>query len=103
MIVGWRKGDAASLMAQSAGGQAISLMCLCLKSLCSSEMFGAAMFDLSEKLLPKSLSISSITQLGDAESLVRVSGSQGMGHILAMALTMFPMATVLEKGLTSRS
>ena len=58
-------------------------------------MFGAAMFDLSEKLLPKSLSISSITQLGDAESLVRVSGSQGMGHILAMALTMFPMATVL--------
>jgi hypothetical protein len=33
MALGWRKGDAASLMAQSSGGQAVALLCFCLKNL----------------------------------------------------------------------
>jgi hypothetical protein len=84
MIIGWRKGDAASLMAQSAGGQAVAMMCFCLRNTCKSEDIGSVLYDLSEKALPKSLSISSIGQLTSAANLL-ASKLQvlGFGNILA--------------------
>lgn len=63
MSLGWRKGDAASVMSQSAGGQAMALLCFFLRNLYSSENCGEVLFDLSAKVLQRSLTISSVAQL----------------------------------------
>ncbi|ERF74438.1 hypothetical protein EPUS_06616 [Endocarpon pusillum Z07020] len=159
MAIGWRKGDAASLMAQSAGGQAIALLCFCLVNLYPRES-GDILFELSRNVLRRDLAISSIAQLADVsqlldgklsalgfgnilaeqvlyihkvfeqleesvpsdflhsisrdsmvdllsalsrafreeEILVRISGSQGMGYIVALAAILFPMDTTLIIG-----
>jgi hypothetical protein len=159
MTIGWRKGDACSLMAKSAGGQAMALVCFFLRGLCPAE-HGDILFDLSRKVLQREASVSSIAQLADVsellfgklstlgfgnilaeqvmrihrvfehlgesvppdflhpisresmvdllaalsrafceeETLVRVSGSLGMGYIVAMAAILFPMDTTLIIG-----
>lgn len=159
MTIGWRKGDAASLMVQSAGGQAVALLCFCLTNLYPAES-GEILFELSKRILQRELSVSSIAQLADVsqllfgklsalgfgnilaeevlqihkvfehlqesvpsdfldpisresmvdlltalsrafceeETLVRISGSQGMGYIVAIAAILFPMDTTLIIG-----
>ena len=61
--VGWRKGDSASVMAQSAGGQAAALMCLALGSIYVDDALGDILSGLSERLLSKDIAIASTKQL----------------------------------------
>ena len=157
LAVGWRRGDAASLMATSAGGQAVSLLSFCLCNLYTPQNVGSVLMELSQKCLSKDFTISSIAQLVDVAkllscklealgfgnmlasqlvrihnayellskefpanfletltiesmvdlfhalsralleetSLVRISGTRGMGHILAIILVMFPQDAVV--------
>lgn len=60
MVVGWRKGDAASTLAQSAGGQAIALLALSVRSLYSYEDTGSILYQLSQKALARNLALSSV-------------------------------------------
>ncbi|KAF7512459.1 hypothetical protein GJ744_001394 [Endocarpon pusillum] len=84
LIIGWRKGDAASTMAQSAGGQAIALLSLCLRSLYSYEDTGSILYHISQKAVPKTLAISSIGQLARGADLLAAKLSNiGFGNILA--------------------
>ncbi|KFY35311.1 hypothetical protein V494_06028 [Pseudogymnoascus sp. VKM F-4513 (FW-928)] len=85
LLVGWRKGDAASLMAQSAGGQAISLLSMCILNLYFDESdVGKLFIDLSKKLLSQTTAISSPSQLVKVATIL---GSKlqvlGFGNILA--------------------
>jgi hypothetical protein len=88
ILIGWRKGDAASLMAKSAGGQAISLFATCLLSLYSPSDAGQILHELSLKVLPPTIAISSVSQLVDVAKLV---GSKletlGFGNVLARQVT----------------
>ena len=63
ILIGWKKGDAASFMAQTVRGQSISLMCLCLVSMCSGGESGGVLHDISERILPKGEAVSSVVQL----------------------------------------
>ena len=61
--VGWRKGDTASFMADSAGGQAVSLLALCLFNVFKEDHAADILHDLSAKLLPRDAAIASVSQL----------------------------------------
>lgn len=63
LAVGWRKGDSASLMSESAGGQAASLLCACIFSTFSDEDSGNILLYLSTRLLPPGGSIVNLSQL----------------------------------------
>ncbi|KFY01145.1 hypothetical protein V490_01062 [Pseudogymnoascus sp. VKM F-3557] len=155
--IGWRKGDAASLMAQSAGGQAISLLSMCIINLYDPEDMESLLIDLSKRMLPHSIALSSPSQLikvanilgsklqalgftnilnsqvdricnayenlgrrvpcdlfdkippesmagllhaltravREESIVVRITGSNGMGHILAILMIMFPEDTLI--------
>ena len=85
LLVGWRKNDAVSLMAHSAGGQAIALFCVCLNQLLGDDAdVGVALSTLSSKLLPQGMHIASFAQLREVARLL--SGKLnplGFGNILA--------------------
>ena len=157
MSIGWCKGDAASRMASSAGGQASAPLSLCLFSLYDAEAAGTILVELSQKILPMTVAISSVAQLVNVgkilkakleiwgfgnqlaqqvnrvydaydylglanpanflapispESMVeilakisralteeftllRVTGTFGLGHVLGLVLTMFPQDTLV--------
>lgn len=84
LAIGWRKGDAASLMATSAGGQAVSLLCVCLCSLLTPADTGEVLFQLSQTFLPRNEAISSVSQLANVAALL---GGKldilGFGNLLA--------------------
>ncbi|KAL3472563.1 hypothetical protein BJX99DRAFT_235387, partial [Aspergillus californicus] len=85
LVVGWRKGDAAALMAKSAGGQAIALLATALRSLCED---GDVLLGLSEKLLPASLTLASGSQLGEvATRLSAKLAPLGFGNLLAQQVS----------------
>ena len=69
--VGWRKGDTAPTMAESAGGQAVSLLSLCLFNLYSVSDAGQILFGLSKRLLPAAQAFSSVSQLVEVGKLLR--------------------------------
>ena len=69
--IGWRKGDSASIMANSAGGQAIALLSLVLGSLYYLDDFGNIWKRLSERLIPESVAISSVSQLASVGRTLR--------------------------------
>ena len=83
LAIGWRKGDAASLMATSADGQAVSLLCVCLCSLLRPDDIGEVLSQLHQKFLPRN-AISSVSQLANVAILL---GSKldtlGFGNLLA--------------------
>jgi hypothetical protein len=84
MTVGWRKGDAASLMAKSAGGQAVSLLCFCLGNLYNSPDTGKMLFELSRRVLQRDISISGMAQLaGVVDILAGEVQALGFGNFLA--------------------
>ncbi|KAJ5156648.1 hypothetical protein N7492_009451 [Penicillium capsulatum] len=84
VMIGWRKGDAASLMAHSAGGQAVALLTTCLVNIYGNDITATICYSLSKALLPNSARISSPKQLTQAtEILSRKLGSVGFGTILA--------------------
>ena len=86
--VGWRKGDAASIMAGSSGGQAIALLSLCIFSLYKAHDAGRILFELSQNQLPASVAISSVAQLVDIGKLLNAKlETLGFGNLLAKQVT----------------
>ena len=85
LLVGWRKNDAVSLMANSAGGQAIALLCVCLyHTLNGDHDISIVLSTLSSKLLPQNMHIASFAQLADVASLLSDKlNPVGFGNILA--------------------
>ncbi|MCJ1333446.1 hypothetical protein MMC10_010145 [Thelotrema lepadinum] len=69
--VGWRKGDSASIMANSAGGQAIALLSLALGSIYYGDDLGNIFKGLSERLLSESVAIASVSQLASVGERLR--------------------------------
>lgn len=84
MIIGWRKNDSASLMAESAGGQAIALVSMCLMNLYWRADVGMILSRLCSRLLSDSMNISSVSQLSDAARLLSGKlNTLGFGNLLA--------------------
>ncbi|KAH0562037.1 hypothetical protein GP486_003263 [Trichoglossum hirsutum] len=84
LSVGWRQGDAASHMANSAGGQSISLLSMCLKNLYKDADVGDILFQLCSELLPAEYAISSVSQLVEVASLLASKlNVLGFGNLLA--------------------
>ncbi|OBT49988.1 hypothetical protein VE04_10190, partial [Pseudogymnoascus sp. 24MN13] len=84
LLVGWRKGDSASLMAQSAGGQAISLLSMCILNLYDEFNTGRLLSGLSKAMLSQTVAISSPSQLVKvARTLSSKLEVLGFGNILA--------------------
>ncbi|KAL6713313.1 hypothetical protein ACLMJK_008778 [Lecanora helva] len=87
LVIGWRKNDSASLMADSAGGQAVALLSMCLINILTPANTGIVLSRLCPKLLSSSVrrtSVASVSQLTDAARLL--SGklhALGFGNILA--------------------
>ncbi|KAJ5595263.1 uncharacterized protein N7459_001471 [Penicillium hispanicum] len=84
LMVGWRKGDAASLMSHSAGGQAVALLATCLENIYGTDSTANIFYKLSKTLLPNAARLSSPKQLTQAiDTLSRKLGVIGFGTILA--------------------
>ena len=84
LTIGWRKNDSASLMAQSAGGQSIALIAMCLTTLLGRWNTGKALIRLCSDLCPQSANIASISQLADvAELLSAKVKALAFGNLLA--------------------
>ncbi|KAJ5304910.1 uncharacterized protein N7443_004570 [Penicillium atrosanguineum] len=84
VTIGWRKGDAASLMSQSAGGQAVALLATCLENVYGNEAAATIFYKISKALLPNSARLSSPKQLQQATTILsRKLGVIGFGTILA--------------------
>ncbi len=69
VVVGWRKNDTASLMAESAGGQVIALILLCLKNPFKHSDTGTILARLCSRLLSDSRNVSRVSQLADIAKL----------------------------------
>jgi hypothetical protein len=52
VLVGWRKGDACSLVSQTAGGHAIALIILCISNTFEEENYGRILSTLSREFSP---------------------------------------------------
>ena len=84
LSIGWRKGDSASIMAQSAGGQAIALLSVALGSLYNDSSLGDVLKSMSRKLLPAGASIAGIGQLvAVARLLEKKLAALGFGNFMA--------------------
>ena len=57
LMVGWRKNDAPSYLANTAGGQSIALLIAGLQNLCSDSQLGELYHRLCSKMLPRELNI----------------------------------------------
>lgn len=88
IVVGWRKNDSASLMAESAGGQAIALVSMCLMNLFKHPDTGTILAQLCSRLLSDSMNVSSVSQLADvAKLLTGKLDTLGFGNLLAREVT----------------
>ena len=84
VTIGWRKGDAASLMSHSAGGQAIALLATCLENMYGNDAAATIFYKLSKTLLPNSARLSSPKQLQRAITILSQKlGVIGFGTVLA--------------------
>lgn len=84
VTIGWRKGDAASLMSHSAGGQAVALLATCLENMYGNDAAATIFYKISKSLLPDSARLSSPKQLRQATTILsRKLGVIGFGTILA--------------------
>jgi hypothetical protein len=63
LAIGWRQGDSASLMSESIGGQAVSLLCACIFSLFNDEDSSTILSYLYIRLLPPGAACTSMSQL----------------------------------------
>ncbi|KAL8692388.1 MAG: hypothetical protein Q9218_002578 [Villophora microphyllina] len=98
--IGWRKGDASSLLAQSAGGQAAALLALFLRNTYDHRTAGDILYRFSQRYMPRSRCVASVKQL--AEVLTKVSGkiaSMGYSNFLAEQATKLRLA-YLQSNLT---
>jgi len=86
--IGWRAGDTASYMAQTAGGRAASVLSLALIELYKEEATGNLLYELSSKILPSERNQSSKLQIGQvATNLSRKLAAFGFGNHLAFHVT----------------
>lgn len=84
LAVGWRRGDAISIFAETAGGQAITLLATSLVNIYEERHYGLLLSQLCTSLLPKSLPRSSQTQLADVAKLIAAKAAKlSFGNILA--------------------
>ena len=84
ILIGWRKNDSASLMAESAGGQAIALVSMCLTNLFEHKDTGTILGQLCSRLLSGSMNVSSMSQLADVAKLLSGKlNTLGFGNLLA--------------------
>ncbi|CAG9997494.1 unnamed protein product, partial [Clonostachys byssicola] len=84
LAVGWRRGDSVSLLAESAGGQAISLLSLCITNIYKEEAVGQILSQLSSRLLSKSSPRAGVVPLADVATLVASKLNRfGFGNVLA--------------------
>ena len=84
MVMGWRKNDTASLMGESAGGQAASLLCLCLVNFFKHEDAGLTLSQLSSTMLPRGSNLAGVSQLAEVAKLLSGKLSTlGFGNHLA--------------------
>ncbi|KAI0170580.1 hypothetical protein BJ166DRAFT_198523 [Pestalotiopsis sp. NC0098] len=84
LAIGWRRGDAISVFAETAGGQAITLLATGLVNIYESRHYGLLLSQLCTSLLPKSLPRSSPTQLADVAKLIAAKAAKlSFGNILA--------------------
>lgn len=118
VLVGWRKGDTASLMAKSAGGQAISLLSVCLMGLFPNstrdgDRVGDILLTLSQRSLSRTFSLSSGDQLRQVvDQLASKLAIMGFGNLLAREAVWIndaygqlntPYPTKLLDGITAES
>ena len=88
IAIGWRKNDSASLMAESAGGQAAALLSMCLGNLFRPTIYGQILSHLCSTLLEKSMQVSSMSQLADAAKLLAAKlNTLGFGNLFACEIT----------------
>ncbi|KAK7218477.1 hypothetical protein V2G26_006480 [Clonostachys chloroleuca] len=84
LAVGWRRGDSVSLLAESAGGQAMSLLSLCITNIYNEEAVGQILSRLSSRLLPRSSPHAGVVPLADVAALVASKLNRfGFGNVLA--------------------
>lgn len=84
LSVGWRHGDAISHLADSAGGQAVSMIAVCLTALYSPTNYGGILSRLCSSLLPPSAPRSAVSQLADVATQIESKlATIGFGNVLA--------------------
>ncbi|KAI0855021.1 hypothetical protein F4860DRAFT_522036 [Xylaria cubensis] len=69
-LVGWIPGDTPATLCQSAGGQAASLLTLCLVEMFCRNSAGNLLFELSMKVLPTDRCLAGMAQLSDLAEVV---------------------------------
>ncbi|KAK2066059.1 hypothetical protein LY76DRAFT_611075 [Colletotrichum caudatum] len=84
LSVGWRRGDAVSMLGDSAGGQAISLLMTALDRIYARHHCGLILSNLCSSLLPKSMPASNPMHLADVAHLVAAKAAKlSFGNLLA--------------------
>jgi hypothetical protein len=84
LAIGWRKGDSASLMSETAGGQAVSLLCACILSIFNDEDSSTILSYLCMRLLPPGTACASMSQLYDVATILSSKlDALGFGTFLA--------------------
>lgn len=84
LSVGWRRGDTVSMLGDSAGGQAISLLMTALAGIYIREDYGLILSRLCSSLLPKTMPASNPMHLADVAYLVASKAAQlSFGNLLA--------------------
>ena len=88
VVIDWRKNDSASLMAESAGGQAIALISMCLMNIFKHPDTGTILARLCSRLLSDPMNVSSVSQLADVVKLFAGKlDTLGFGNLLAREVT----------------
>jgi hypothetical protein len=86
--IGWVNGDTASYMSKSSAGRTASLLCFVLGNLYSKDTTGSLLYELSERILPKSQQNSSMTQLSQVSTCLESKlNCMGFGNHFATELT----------------
>lgn len=84
LTIGWRRGDAISTLAETAGGQAIALLATALVNIYDNEDYGMILSRLCSSLLPKSMPVSNPAQLADiAKMIAHKAAKLAFGNLLA--------------------
>lgn len=64
-LVGWAQGDTPDFLSKTPGGRSAALICFALSALFTPDKCGRILYEVSNKILPKSEQTSGITQLGN--------------------------------------
>lgn len=96
IAIGWRKGDTASFMGKTPGGQVMALFSCCLTQLFNEEGVGRILKGLSERLLEDYTWVASVSQLSKVATLLAQKlHVLGFGNFLALQVTR--LHTIYEK------